>query len=88
MVRGSNDLTLRDWKSCPIYDYILRDNKDASDYKSNRQAWLADRENPRMITNADTNVSMNVAITFSLEYYAYTYPPPATFQTVTRGDPL
>lgn len=31
-------------------------------------------------------VSMNVAITFSLEYYAYTYPPPATFQTVTRGD--
>lgn len=79
---------LRDWKSCPIYDYILRDNNDAPDYKSNRQAWLTDRENPRMITNADTNVSMNVAITFSLEYYTYTYPPPATFQTVTRSDPL
>lgn len=33
--RGSNGLALRDWKSCPIYDYILRDNNDSSDYKSN-----------------------------------------------------
>lgn len=40
---GSNGLSLRDWKSCPIYDYILRDNNG---YKSNQpvlameNAWM------------------------------------------------
>lgn len=36
--RGSNGLSLRDWKSCPIYDYVLRDNNE-----SNRRP--TDREN-------------------------------------------
>lgn len=31
------------------------------------RTWLTDRENPTMITNVDTNVFVNVAITFSFE---------------------
>lgn len=101
---GSNGLALRDWKSCPIYDYILRDNNDSSDYKSNvahrsresyddYKRWY-ERFRERCnyvfvrITNGWQRIPIEIENLTSPLCDFYIYISSLTFQTVTRGDPL